>query len=193
MCADGSVKDKLGYFAYCLAGTGSEILFQQHAPVHGDKHQITSTQECELMWLLPCVKYLEYLSHKYQFSKRSMVLISADNQPAVKAITQLRFSPKYALIPDIDIIQKLASAIKNSHFKIYLRHIKGHQNRHKFFSQLSPMAKLNIQMDNHAKKFFSTPENPPQHSNYSAFLPSDIASLRDPYSRIVTNFQVNIS
>ena len=192
MCADGSVKNELGSFAYCLAGRGSDVLFKQHAPVHGDKHQITSTR-CELMGLLACVKYLEYLSKKYHFDKKYTILISADNQPAVKATSQLRPSPKCALIPDIDIIQELSSSIKNSSFKIYLRHIKGHQNRHKVFSQLSPMAKLNIQMDTHAKKYFDSPEQAPKYSTFSKFLSADIASIRDPYSRIVTHFQENLS
>ena len=192
MCADGSVKDEQGSFAYCLASTGSDILFQQHAPVHGDKHQITSTR-CELMGLLACVKYLDYISTKYSFSQKHTILISADNQPAVTSTSKLRPSTKFAFIPDIDIIRELSSTIANSKFKIYLRHIKGHQNRFKTFSKLSPTAQLNVKMDTHAKLFFDAPSNAPQHNTFSAFLPSDIVSIRDPYSRIVTHFQHNLS
>ena len=67
MSYDGSMKNKLGSFAYGLAPSGSDqFLFKNHAPVHGDPDQLSSTR-CELLGILACVSYLAYFCDKYSF------------------------------------------------------------------------------------------------------------------------------
>ena len=193
MSCDGSMKDTLGSFAYGLAPSGSDtFLFQNHAPIHGDPDQLSSTR-CELMGLLACVSYLDYFCTKYPFSSRPFVLITADNLAAVRAPRKTYKSIKYAFLNDGDIIWTLINTIAKVPLRIRINHIKGHQDNKKSYNQLSTLAKLNVLMDAHAKRYFSEPENAPEYSIHSPFLPFETVSLYDEYSRIVNKIPTNLT
>ena len=191
MCADGSIKNGLGSFAYCFAGAGDTILFQQHSTIHGDLTQITSTR-AELFGILACVRYIDYISRKYEFPNQHRILICADNEQAVTSPKKTQLSVKHIFAPDIDIIYEIKHTIKHSPFLIILKHVKGHQDRIKLYSELSPLSKINVKMDTHAKKYFTDPENPIPYQQMCPFLPSGILSIRDPFHRITTKFHENI-
>ena len=192
MCCDGSVKSRLGSFAYGLATSGTDSLsFLQHAPVHGDEDQMSSTR-CELMGLLACVSYLNYLSQKYTFDTKYFILIIADNEPAIKATSKKFNAIKHTFAADIDIILQLQYEIKQSPFLLKFKHIKGHQDRHSDYCNLSTLAKLNVKMDKHAKAYFTHPVSAPSSSVNSPFLPQSIVSIRDYYSRITCHFKKNL-
>ena len=192
MCCDGSVLNSSGSFAYGIASSGSDqCLFQQHAPVHGDKEQITSTR-CELMGLLACVEYLRYLSNKYSFPRKNFILITADNEVAIKAPKKSYLSTKHTFSPDMDIILHLIHLLQSTPFHIKFQHVRGHQDKHNSYDSLSTIAKLNIQMDKLAKQFFSSPTMAPKYSLDSPFLFGSTVSIRDSHSRIVKSFSINL-
>ena len=192
MCCDGSIVNKHGSFAYCLAPSGSDLpLFEQHAPVHGDLDQISSTR-CELMGVLACIEYLRYISTKFVFDRRYFILITADNENAIKSPKKSYLSTKYTFSPDIDIILHIQYLLKNTPFNIRFQHVRGHQDKHKPYSSLSTLAKLNVKMDTLAKKYFTSPTNAPQYSLDSAFLYGSSVSFSDPYSRISSKYRHNL-
>ena len=187
MCADGSVKDGKGSYAYCLAGKGSRILFSQHAPVHG-YYPVSSTR-AELFGILACVRYLHYLSTKYLFLKRHFVLITADNFEAVRASTKDLSSTKQTFLPNGDLIREIQYWTKVSSFHLRFQHVRGHQDNLLAFTNLSPLAKLNVKMDALAKQYFDEPINAPIRSNHTPFLQRDTVSYCSQYDRITANFQ----
>ena len=191
MCADGSIKNGLGSFAYCFAGAGDTILFQQHSAIHGDNTQLTSTR-AELFGILACLRYLNYIGNKYNFDQRYRVLVCADNEPAVNSPRKTHLSVKHIFAPDIDLIYEIKHSMKHSQFHILLKHVKGHQDRVKLYSDLSPLSKINVKMDSFAKQLFNQPQNPVKYQQMCPFLPSGVVSLRDPFHRITTNFNENI-
>ena len=192
MCCDGSVKDTYGSFAYGIAKAGfDECLMIQHAPVHGDLAQITSTR-CELMGVLACVEYLHYLASKYTFDKKHFILISADNLAAIKAPNREYTSIKYTFLPDGDIIHTIQAKIQTLPFTVRFNHVKGHQDRFTAISRLSTLARLNINLDHHAKLFFTAPSNSPTYDINTPFSPHESVSIRDSYSRITNNFRANL-
>ena len=192
MCCDGSVLNRLGSFAYGIAPPKSDqFLFSQHAPVLGDCDQITSTR-CELMGMLACVEYLKYLATKYEFDRKYFILITADNEAAIKAPKKNYLSTKYTFSSDMDIILHIKFLLTTLPFRIRFQHVKGHQDKHTAYEYLSTLAKLNVQMDSLAKKFFTHPENTPQYSVHSPFLYGSIVSISDHHSRIVSYFRKNL-
>ena len=159
MCCDGSVKNQFGSFAYGIAPPGSDTpLFAQHAPVHGDLEQITSTH-CELMGILVSIEYLRYLSSKYNFEQRHFILMTADNENAIKSPKKSFLSSKHVFSADMDIILHIQFLLKSTPFNIRFHHVCGHQDKHKAYSSLSTLAKLNVKMDELAKQYFSNPSN----------------------------------
>ena len=192
LCCDGSVQKSYGSFAYGLAQPSSDILlFDQHAPVHGDLEQITSTR-CELMGILACLEYLRYISSKYTFHSKHFILLIADNSSAISAPRKNYSSIKHTFSPDMDIILHIQSLLKILPFTIKFNHIKGHQDKHKQYADLSTLAKLNVKMDKKAKEFFSSPNDTPQYSTHYPSLPGEAVSISDPHSRIVKNFGSNL-
>ena len=192
LCCDGSVLQRLGSFAYGLAQSGSDkLLFDQHAPVHGDLDQLSSTR-CELMGILACIEYLKYLTHKYTFSEKHFIILLADNISALSSPYKNTTSIKFTFSPDMDIILHIKSLLKHLPFRIKFKHVKGHQDKHSSYADLSPLAKLNVQMDTKAKQFFTSPINAPTYSLQSPSLPGEMLSISDPHSRIVKDFGSNL-
>ena len=192
MCCDGSVSNKLGSFAYGLAPPKSDsFLFSQHAPVHGDLDQITSTR-CELMGILACIEYLRYISHKYTFTQKYFILITADNEVAIKAPKRRFKSTKYTFASDMDIILHIQFLLKDTPFTIRFQHVRGHQDKHRPYESLSTLAKLNIGMDSLAKQYFSDPLHAPEYSLQSPFLYGSVVTISDPHSQIVSSFPKNL-
>ena len=192
LCCDGSVQKTYGSFAYGLAQPRSDILlFEQNAPVHGDLDQITSTR-CELMGILACLEYLNYLTSKYTFHKKHFILLIADNSSAISAPLKNHTSIKYTFSPDMDIILHIKYLLQQLPFRIKFNHIKGHQDKFKPYDDLSTLAKLNVKMDTKAKEFFTSPQDTPKYSTTYPSLPGEAVSISDPHSRIVKNFSYNI-
>ena len=192
LCCDGSVKNKYGAFAYGISQPRSDkLLLDQHAPVHGDLAQITSTR-CELMGILACLEYLQYLSNKFSFSSRHFILLIADNSSAIAAPRKNYSSIKYTFSPDMDIILHIQFILKRLPFNIKFNHVKGHQDKNKSYESLSSLAKLNVQMDHKAKAYFSTPTDAPQYDLNSPSFPGEIVSISDPHSRIISRFRFNL-
>ena len=192
MCSDGSVLKRYGSFAYGLAPPKSDkFIFSQHAPVHGDLDQITSTR-CELMGLLACIEYLRYISDKYTFDRKYFILITADNEVAIKAPKKFYLSTKYTFSPDMDIILHIKHLLKTTPFHIRFQHVRGHQDRSKPFHSLSILAKLNIHADKLAGDYFTQPLLAPQYSLDYDFLYGSCVSIKDPHSRIASSFFKNI-
>ena len=88
-----------------------ECIFAQRAPVHGDTEQITSTR-CELMGILPCIEYLRYLTHRHTFDRKYLILITADNEVAIKAPKKLHHSTKTTFSADMNVILHVQNLIK---------------------------------------------------------------------------------
>ena len=192
MSCDGSVLNKYGSFAYGLAPPQSDtFLFSQHAPVHGDLDQITSTR-CELMGLLACVEYLRYIGYKYSFDRKYFILITADNEVAIKAPKKNYRSTKHTFSSDMDIILHIKALLQNTPFTIKFQHVRGHQDKHKPYNSLSTLAKLNIGMDKLAKQYFTDPVDAPPYSIQSQFLYGSSVSITDSHSRIVSRFPTNL-
>ena len=190
MCADGSVKGGKGAFAYCLASSGSNILFSQHAPVHSFE-PITSTR-AELMGLLACVRYLNYIAKKFNIVENKFVLITADNIEAIKSPLRDLSSTKTTFIPDGDIIRELQYWVKISVFRLKFQHVRGHQDNNLPFHELSPLAKLNVCMDKLAKSYFTSPINSPPQSNKTPVFIQDKLSIKSMYDVITSRFATNI-
>ena len=193
MCCDGSVLNKYGSFAYGLAGpTGDALLFSQHAPVHGDLDQITSTR-CELMGIIACMEYLNYLANKYTFQSKPFILLTADNQQAILSPKRNKKAIKNTFCADMDLILHVQYLIKHLPFRLKLQHIRGHQDKVQDYSSLSTLAKLNVQMDELAKKYFQEPINAPAYHVHSPTLPGEIISIFDAHSKIVKSFTFNLT
>ena len=193
MCCDGSVKDRLGSFSYGLAPPGTDnLLLKKHSPVHGDLDQITSTR-CELMGIYACIKYLQYISDKYTFERRHFILITADNSSAVSSSSKDYSSIRHAFLTDGDIIWSIIKTIRFLPFRIRINHVKGHQDKSLTYDNLSPLAKLNVQMDQFAKAFFTNPINAPRYNVFTPFLPAETVSLYDCHSRITNNIRQTLT
>lgn len=190
MSCDGSVVENKGSFAYGIAGTGSNLLFLQHSPVHGDV-DITSTK-AELMGILACLKYLHYLQQKHKIYTNNRIIISADNQEAISASKKPLNSISCAYIAEGEIILEIQYWVKVLPFSLQFVHVRGHQDKKDEFSTLSPLAQMNIQMDTHAKKYFTTPTNSPTWQQISPFLLHSTISFRSRYTRITNNFYSNV-
>ena len=87
-----------------------------------------------------CVNYLNYIGTKYDFPSKNRILIAADNEHAIKAPKSTKLSIKHTYAPDIDVILEIKHSIKKSPFAIILKHVKGHQDKLKPFTSLSPLA-----------------------------------------------------
>ena len=190
MCCDGSVQNERGSFAYGLAGVGSDLLFLQHAPIHGDT-DITSTK-AELMGVLACIKYLHYIQQKYKLYKRHNIIISADNVEAIFASKKSLHSISNTFVAESEIIFEIQYWVKVLPFSLKFIHVRGHQDKKTDVAYLSPLAKLNIKMDEHAKKYFSTPENTPRWKLITPFLIHSNISFRSKYTRISNNYNSNV-
>ena len=194
MCCDGSLKNHCGSFAYDIAAAGSDsLLFKQHAPAHRDPDQLSSTR-CELLGILACVEYLRYLSTKHTFDRKYFILITTDNKSAIASPTKQLKSIQYSFMSDGgDLIRSIQSIALTLPFRIRFQCIKGHQDKYKAYADLSPLAKLNVQMDSHAKLYFTDPSLAPQYSLNHPFFIHEQVLIRDSHSRIVKNFKTNLT
>ena len=192
MSCDGSILNRYGSFAYGLAAPGSDsFLFSQHAPVHGDLDQLTSTR-CELMGILACTEYLLYIAKKHVFDNKYFVLITADNQQAIRSPKKNVQAIKNTFSADMDLILQIQRNLKNFPFRVRFQHIKGHQDKHKPYESLSTLAKMNVKMDTHAKLFFTQPTLSSEYALRYDPSPASIVNISDPHSHIVKSFTYNL-
>ena len=76
-------------------------------------------------------------------------------------------------------------------FLITFKHVRGHQDKNTNINNLSPIAQMNVKMDSHAKKLFTTPSDTPTRTTISPFLINSCVSFSTMYTRISNNYYSN--
>ena len=128
---------------------------------------------------------------KFILNQSQQAIILPDNSAAISAPQKNYSSTKHTFLSDGDIIWTLIRKLKILPFRIRLHHVKGHQDRHQTYENLSMLAKLNVQMDEYAKLFFTNPSNAPTYSITAPFFKEETVAISDTHSKIINNMKHN--
>ena len=87
---------------------------------------------------------------------------------------------------NIDLKMELKKILRTTYSKFSLQHVKGHQDKHTPFDELTIPAKLNCLMDKYAEGVYSD-KSCGEHSDIVPFYKAQTCSLSLPFGRPTTN------
>jgi hypothetical protein len=89
------------------------------------------------------------------------------------------------LSPDYDIIQAIRSTIKGLPIPTEVFHVKGHQDRHKQWTELDPFAQINVLADQQAEHIHR--KSPESTGEFPPWVPGTCAALFHGDRQVTTN------
>lgn len=184
MGTDGSVKGSSATYSFVISMSQTDVNTNVKgggflpAPPH---YMAQSSKRTEAAALYAGIRWVKALLESYPNHTNSeppTLPIPIDNDSVVKDVNRLVSdqSPTFSLLsPDYDIIQAIRSTLKGLPVPTEVFHVKGHQDRHKQWTELDTFAKINVLADQqaeaiHQKSLASTGEFPPWVPGTSAAL-----------------------
>jgi hypothetical protein len=151
--SDAGVKDEIGGFG-CIFSLGDDIVLEckNRVPeIYNKLHSHRGEGVGILIASIILQKIHRYVTLHNITTFTNDILIQCDNKSMVDSVNKCKrekSTAKKTLLPDFDIIREIAKIIKNlnrNQIRIWLIHIKGHQDRDTNIS--TSEAKMNVQAD----------------------------------------------
>ena len=190
--SDGSaIAGQHGSFAFCLATSNGEILFQSYAPALCEPESVHSDR-CEILGLLAIVTTLieivEAAKNPARYRNKT-ILVWSDSETALSAAKKtVVHTTRSALQNNIDVIMELQHQLQYQNLNFKFLWVEAHQDQKE--RHLSVEAKLNIAMDELAACQYD--HNNHEFTRPVPHFPAQQISLSTPYFRITGNFVENL-
>lgn len=160
---DGSFKKDLGTAAYIIKPHIDSIEKAIYVCPTPGPRKSHSAYRAETAGILACIRWILTFA-KIQEVHNGSILLGCDCQAALGDIFNRPYpgpSKKHA-----DLLSEIHTLLKNNkHIQWNWEHIKGHQDKHLAYENLSPMQQLNVQMDTEAKKYWEKMYHDPNFSH----------------------------
>jgi hypothetical protein len=173
--SDGSIKDYQGSFGWLLSSPDGTVIIKCSGPAYGKQMKSYRAEGYGMLSLL------RFIYRLYSFCQQPLpdaLSLFCDSKSLLdKTRTYLqhsRFYPNTSLQPDWDVVQQIASTIRQFPHPPHLVHVKAHQDDAATFNGLEVESQLNVRADTLAKEYNSI-----SHHKASAVprLPCNAAQL----------------
>ena len=156
---DGSYKDGKASHAWCVANKQEqERVVISAGPADGNKNEISAFR-AEAMGLIAALSIISIVEKKGIVRKEATIQL--DCKSLINKIRGTKVDAiRYVEDEDIDIVSEIRFRIHSLKTPLRILHVKGHQDKHCRYENLSFTAKLNCDMDQVAKSFL---HHPPCH------------------------------
>ena len=188
---DGSVKGGKGAHAWCIFRKDNhKILIKGAAVVRGDPMHMTSLRT-ETVSSIAAGSFLNMVAQPLPHLDASVVFYSDSESTVINSQRPLLHNIGTVLENDIDVTIQNVRLTKKSLFNYSLAHIHGHQDDKHKKTELSPIAKINVEMDKIAGEFIDQLNKNTDHSE-PLFFPTQQVTLKIGGRRIATNIIDNL-
>ena len=156
IASDGGLRKKLGTYGWKIVNKQGITLFSGSGPVDGPRDIANSTRS-ELGGLTAPLLFCASLARYWGLSHRCKYTWSTDSKAAIgKVIFVTRRSNHPRRYPNemdyVTAIQELHKSLSGRNLKCHW--VKGHQDAHTTYEDLSPTAKLNVDVDELASNYY---------------------------------------
>ena len=173
--SDGSVnKNKAGQAWTLVNEATEENIITGTATVNGEGEELCSNR-AEMFGLLASLTCVEKVAKEMNVTSGTLTMYTDSTNSIRKSLNKKLISTKDILKLDNDITFELQSRIQKVPFKVKIIHVKGHQDSHQEYEELTLEAQLNCQMDHKVNNFM---EQNPAHSNEYPILPHQRYCIR---------------
>jgi hypothetical protein len=153
---DASVKDYQGSFGWLLSSPDGTITLKCSGPAYGKQMKSYRAEGYGVLSLL------RFIYQLYSFCQQPLpdaLSLFCDSKSLLdKTRTYLqhsRFYPNTSLQPDWDVVQQIASTIRQFPHPPHLVHVKAHQDDAATFNDLEVESQLNVRANTLAKEYNS--------------------------------------
>ena len=190
---DGSVKNGLAAHSWCLFKKNTfEVIFSNAASVAAHPTYVTSYRP-EASSILAAASFLSIIATTIDTPKTGVTFFT-DNKEAVTNSTKYNMhNVKRVLENDSDVTIELLHTIHNSKINFSVAHVKGHQDDDADPNELTPIANINIRMDEEAGTFIESLLATRISNSIPPQLPSQQVTIHIKGNLSVTHFSSLLS
>ena len=189
--SDGCVKDKQSCFGWLLVDHNREVLVRCSGPVYGYK---ISSYRAEAYGVLSSLRFLIRLKEYYGMETIKVHRQFCDNEGVIKSVRKMRkykgYYPNDTLDADWDVLQAIKEAMAhfNDHFSVSW--VKGHQDDHKKFEDLSLEAQVNVMADELAEDYRLC--HPDEDLSHVPRIGANKAQLNLPWGTVTNKLKLEL-